>query len=151
MSDAVNALVFHYADDARVALPPHTSTALVEAAELVEVPAAPYFCKHLLRWQNQWLPVLELQSLLNASPSHHPPRGTHVLVVAYQAAKNAAIEYGALRLVGLPLMVPVTDAMACDLPATSDYWSQIAISCFEYEGQPVPVLDTKQLFAAARA
>jgi chemotaxis protein histidine kinase CheA len=148
MSAQANAIVFRYSHDAGAALPPHTSIALVEATDMIEVPATPYYGNRLLRWQDKLLPVLDLHPLLKAEPIPNRLPERHLLVVAYQSSKYAAIEYGALCIVGLPTTVAVTDEMACALPPNSDYWPVIALSCFMHDGQPTPVLDTARLFAS---
>jgi hypothetical protein len=75
----------------------------------------------------------------------------HVLVLAYQEAPARPIAYGAVCARLLVRMVEVADSQGCELPADSDLWPWIALSCFKHEGHAVPVLDTGRLFAQAPA
>jgi len=73
-------------------------------------------------------------------------RPGYALVGAYQSRPGARIEHGAVATLSLPQTVGVDDASQCDLPQDSDLWPLLALSCFEHEGQPVPILSTAQLF-----
>lgn len=142
------AMIFRYGGEAPVALPPHVAMAVMDSAGLVEVPGAPSHCRYLLRWQERLVPVIDLQGLLTAAAGASATAYAHVLVVAYQAGARQPLDYGALMLASLPATVTVDDATACALPDDSASWRQIALSCFELDGQRVPVLDTARLFAA---
>ncbi len=145
--NTAQAMLIQYAPKFYAALPVHTSIALLDEFTLIEVPAAAYFCRHLVQWQQQFLPVMDLQALLHGAPLHHAPCAKYVMVLAYQKARFAALEYGALLLVDLPKTQSVTDEMATELPSNSDYWSSIARACFRHQEMPIPILDTASLFA----
>ncbi len=130
-----------------VAFAPHTTMALVEAPQLTPVPGAPYYCAGLIPWQDGQVPLLDLNALLLACPpSTAAPLG-HALVLAWQAAPGAPLEYGAVCARSLVQLIDVSDGQACELPSDSDLWPWIAIACFEHGGAPVPVVDTARLFA----
>ena len=131
-----------------VALPVHTTLEIVEQPEIIEVPGAPYYGLGMLRWQGRYLAVLNLCTLLNAYPKAGAARTRHALVVAYQVAPRRPIEYGAIVTVNLPQAIQVSDGMQCPLPADSDLWPLISISCFMHEGRPVPIVNPGRLFGA---
>ena len=143
------ARLIEYAPGRQVALPPHTTIELLENPAVVTVPGAAYYACGLLAWQGRQLPLLDLHALLRAYPgvnSAAPPR--YALVLAYQRAPRQPVEHGAISLAVLPQTVTVTDKAGCELPADSDLWPLLALSCFLHQGHAVPILDTARLFAA---
>jgi len=130
-----------------VAFPAHTTIALIDSPQVVEVPGAPYYCLGLVAWQGQRLPLLDLNALLRAYPDSSTPATGHVLVLAYQSEPGRPAEYGAVCARLLVSMIEVADSQRCELPRDSDLWPWISLSCFEHEGHAVPVLDTSRLFA----
>lgn len=131
-----------------VALPLHTTMEVVERPTVVEVPGAPYYALGMLRWQDRWIPVIDLCTLLEAYQKLSAPPRRHLLVVAYQRAPRQPLEYGAIVTVSLPRTVRVHDSQACGLPQHSDLWPLIADSCFSENGQvAVPIVNTARLFA----
>lgn len=144
----VVARLIEYAPGCLIALPSHTTLELVEPPVLVPVPGAAYYAYGLLAWQGSLLPLLDLDRLLRADPRADltsAPR--YALVLAYQRAPRRPIEHGAIGLAALPRTVSVGDEARCELPADSDLWPLLALSCFRHEGRAVPILDTAKLFA----
>ncbi|NKE66368.1 chemotaxis protein CheW [Ramlibacter sp. RBP-2] len=133
-----------------VAFAPHTTMALLEEPPVTPVPGAPYYCVGLIPWQDGHVPLLDLNTLLQACPPSEPAPLGHALVLAWQAAPGAPLEYGAVCARSLVQMIEVSDGQACDLPSDSDLWPWIAIACFEHGGRAVPVVDTARLFAELR-
>lgn len=143
--EPAQALLLEYRRGHHVALPPHTVQDHLALAELLTVPGAPYYCVGSVVWQGETLPVWDLNALLRAYADVNVPAFRHVLVIAYQAAPGAPLQFHALCApVELPDIM-VSDDMQCPLPADSDLWPLIAISCFAHEGRAVPVLDTARL------
>lgn len=141
------ARLLEYKRDGFVAFAPHTTMALVDSPEVVPVPGAPYYCMGLIPWQDGHVPLLDLNTLLRAYPGGERAPPGHVLVLAWQEAPGAPLQYGAVCARSLVQMVEVTDDQACELPDDSDLWPWIAVSCFQHEGQAVPIIDTARLFA----
>jgi chemotaxis signal transduction protein len=145
----VVARLLQYSRGRHIALPPHTTIELIENPQVLPVPGSAYYGHGLMAWQGQHSAMIELEVLLRAIPGGHALRAPrYALVVAYQRAAGLPIEHGAIALAQLPESVTVSDAAACALPGNSDLWPVIALSCFQHEGQPVPVVDTSKLFGA---
>ena len=141
------ARLLEYQRDRFVAFAAHATVELIENPPLIPVPGAPYYCRGLMAWQGQHIPLIDLQTLLRAYPTELLAKApVHVLVVAFQRAPYAPLEYGALCAPSLVRMVQVTDDQACALPQDSDLWHWIAASCFSYVGHAVPILDVAKLF-----
>jgi hypothetical protein len=143
------ARLVEYTHGRRVALPPHTTLEVVEHPAVIQVPGAAYYGWGLLAWQGQWLPMIDLDAVLRAYPGEQHARAPrYALIVAYQRGDGHEVEHGAIGLASLPVTVQVEDSAACDLPEGSDLWPSIALSCFEFEGDTVPIVDTAKLFGA---
>jgi chemotaxis signal transduction protein len=143
------AYLLEYSQGHYFAFPAHTGVELVEQPRVVAVPGMPYFCLGLMAWQRRQLPLLDLAKLV-AGPlpqGNGNPSIGHVLVLAYQTARGKALEYGAVCAPSLISKLEVIDSQQCELPKDSDLLPRIALSCFEYEGQAVPILDSASLFA----
>lgn len=145
----VAARLIEYAPGSHVALPPHTSLELIEHPAIVAVPGTAYYGCGMLSWQGRYIPVIDLAALLRAYQERFDigqPR--YALIVAYQRASGAPIEYGALALAQLPQIVEIGDDAWCDLPTDSDIWPHLSLSCVQHEHHAVPILDTAKLFMA---
>lgn len=140
------ARLLEYRHGRHIALPVHASREVLERPQVVAVPGTAYYCAGMTKWQGQWLPVLDLQVLLNAYRAEHAAPTRYLLVVAYQSASFQPLRHGVIALPVLPTTIEVADDALCPLPADSDLWPLLALSCFEHDGQPVPVLDAARLF-----
>jgi chemotaxis signal transduction protein len=141
------ARLLEYERGRHVALPVHTTMEVVERPVIIEVPGAPYYALGMMRWQDRWIPVIDLHTLLEAYQKPSAPPKRHVVVVAYQRAPRRPLEYGAIATVSLPRTVQVHDGQACALPPHSDLWPLIADSCFSENGQfAIPIVNTTRLF-----
>lgn len=140
------ACLLEYARGAFVALPVHAGVELVEQPRVVAVPGMPHFALGLMAWQGRRLPLIDLGRHLEEGGAPAPVPFSHVLVVAFQTAAGQPLTYGALCAPFLVRMIEVTDSQQCPLPVSNERWPQIATSCFQYQGQPVPVLETARVF-----
>ncbi|MDP3702195.1 MAG: chemotaxis protein CheW [Hylemonella sp.] len=145
------ACLLEYARGTCVALPVHAGVELVEQPRVVAVPGMPHFARGLIAWQGRQLPLIDLGRHLEEGGSPAPVPFSHVLVVAFQTAPGQALDYGALCAPFLVRMIEVTDSQQCPLPVGSERWARMAASCFRYQGQPVPVLETARVFGPSVA
>lgn len=145
----VLARLVEYASGRYIALPPHTTYALIEQPPVEAVPGAAHYAYGLLTWQDARLPLLDLGALLHVDPGtvlSAVPR--YALIVAYQSVARGPLAYGAIGMDSLPQTIAIGDEAQCALPEDSRLWPQLALSCFRHEGEAVPILDTARLFAA---
>jgi hypothetical protein len=141
-----------YAPGRTIALPPHTTFALLEQPVVFEVPGAARHACGLLSWRDMRLPLLDLNRLLHGEVDEEYIRVPRFAqVVAWQPAPYWPLQYGALGLSSMPQTIVVEDESQCALPEDNARWTLFALSCFQHEGQVIPVLDTARLFGAAGA
>ena len=119
---------------------------LPDAPALLDVPQSPAYCRKVLVWQQEILPLLNLAARLLGRPVIGG--SGLVAVTAYQEHPGADPRYGALMLSAPPVRVRVADSQACGLPETQSGWRCLALACFEHAGcGSVPVLDLAKVFS----
>jgi hypothetical protein len=97
-------------------------------------------------WQERLLPVMDIAARLGGAARTSPFLG----VVGFQQQRGEYPQFGALMLACPPRQVLVTDEQACPLPEENTAWRALAISCFEHEGAPVPVLNLNRVFGSVQ-
>jgi hypothetical protein len=145
---ATPAQLLEYAHGRHVALPQHATLEVLEQPQIVPVPGSAYYSVGLAKWQNRWLPVIDLHVLLQAYRKQYAAPTRYLLVVAYPTAPRTPLQHGVIALPMLPAVITVFDDTLCPLPTDSDLWPHLALSCFEHQGRPVPILDTGRLFGS---
>lgn len=103
------------------------------------VPITPEYCKHVIEWREYLIPVVNIAVLFDHQKQD---RIQQIGIFAYQLADNQPLNYIAIALQATPAHISVIDAQLCDLPHyfTQDK-RQLALSCFSYNGCPVPILN----------
>lgn len=119
---------------------------LVQLPPVFEIVDVPAYCRYVLLWQGDVVPVLDLAAWASGRPA--TPTSTITGIFAYQT--KDAIAYGALPLLTVPARRRVRDEQACALPDQPvDGWARIALSCFSESDKQVPILDLRRLFSGA--
>ena len=120
---------------------------LVEEPILEHIPYTPVHCRHVLLWEGELLPVMDLAAWLTDQATERARAS--VSVVRWQDHSDTAPHYGALLFTGIPQKVQISDNQACDLPEQPAGWQAIALSCFRYDDQSVGILDLPRIFSDA--
>ncbi len=140
------AWLLSYAPSRYFALPLQACHELVEFPEIITVPGVAHYSLGLLSWRQQWLPLIDMNSLITGEPAKLTDN-SHCVVVAYRA-QSGNIAYAALSLHTFPQLIEVKDEAICALPEKTTFdWSTIASSCFRYADSRVPVIEGSQLFS----
>lgn len=117
---------------------------LLDVPVTYPVPHTPSYCNRVVSWQGRLLPVMDIARRLGAER-----RDTrYVAIVGYLGKKDGEAQFGAVPLVSPPRQVVVSDEQACKLPDNLQEMRGMTISCFEMDGQPVPVLNLGHLFGS---
>ena len=140
------ARILEYAPGRYLALPIHTTLEIVEDPEILPVPGIASYGVGLLKWQESWIPVVDLARLLHGTPTPDADKPKYVLSLAYQRIAGEALEYAAVVLPSLPETAFVDNDLFCDLPDDSPHWPSISLSCFTYKEKAAPIVDTGRLF-----
>lgn len=146
--NAAMAYLVRYADFAAVAFPTHVSQEFIECPQyIVRIPDMAGYAYGMIEWRKQWLPLIDLQTLLHPkqTSTDFSITPSYCLVLAYRN-NQGNIAFAAVALQKMPEMVYVHNEDFCPLPNTSHLWSALAISCFAHQQKPVPILSTDKLF-----
>jgi chemotaxis signal transduction protein len=115
---------------------------LIDMPTTFSVPCTPLYCRRVVFWQERLLAVMDIASRLNGTAQ----QAKYIAVVAYQQRRGDSPLFGALLLATPPLQAAVSDEQACRLPENTLGWDNLAISCFDYLGDAMPVLNLNRLF-----
>lgn len=117
---------------------------LIDQPKTFVLPDTPQYCRRVVFWKDQLLAVMDMNVRLGGLPE--PPK--LLAVAGYQSSSGGETRFGALMLASTPVAVSVGNSQACALSELSSVWQPLAISCFEHEGVPVPVLNLGRIFAS---
>ncbi len=121
---------------------------MVDMPASFAVPCTPAHCRRVVLWQERLLPVMDIAVRLGGAS---PATSSFIGVVGYQRQRGEYPQFGALALASPPRQLAVTDDQACRLPEEHSAWRELAISCFEHQGVPVPVLNLNRIFGSTRS
>jgi hypothetical protein len=112
---------------------------VVASPEIHRVPFGPTWCRALMYWREQLLPL--------ALPENTHVHDMHVVVVAYQTQARAPLQYAALPICGHPRQIEVGDT-DCALPAACALNEATLRACFQHDGRVVLVPELSMWFGA---
>ncbi len=111
--------------------------------KLFEIPRCPPYCSRVFLWQEEILPLMDLQTRLLHQPVQPVPKLIAILGYGEEG------QLGALTLRTPPLRIRVRDEQACALPEEQVHWQRFTLACFLHEDYgAVPILDLQGLFAS---
>lgn len=143
-----DAWLLQYALGAYVALPIKACQEIVESPAVLAVPSMRSYALGMLRWREQWLSLIDLNSLLSGEAAKPISDESHCLIVAYYTADNQ-VGYVALSLPYFPYLLQVNDNAICALPSDNSIWQTVADSCFRFQNHRVPIVNGSKLFSRA--
>ena len=117
----------------------------IDSPALLDIPQSPPHCCHVLIWQDNILPVMDLGVWLRGQTVQRDQLA--VGIVTYQDQSAAAPQHGAVLLASAPTRVSVHDNQACELPNQPAGWPALAISCFAADGKVIPILHLPNIFS----
>jgi chemotaxis signal transduction protein len=141
----MNAWLLDFGDACRAAVGARELLHLVDAPATFAVPCTPGYCRRVVLWQERLLPVMDIATRVGAQPGKAP----FLAVIGYQQQRGEYPQFGALMLSSPPRQLAVSDEQTCRLPEENSAWQELAISCFEHQGAPVPVLNLCRIFSSA--
>jgi len=135
----IGAWLLPVSDKQNIAVAEYQMYEYVVSVQMADVPLAPPFCQKMMFWQERLVPIIKLDLLFDSSTCNDP-KG--YVIVAYQAAPKASVQYAGLAVSGAPYRITVEHNSATELPGSISDTLQYAIqSCFLYKKKPVPILN----------
>ena len=140
----MNAWILDFGNNYKAAVGGRELLHLIDTPVIYAVPHTPSFCNKVVSWQEQLLPVMDIAAKLGGANQSVK----FIAVVGYQNQRGKQPEYAGLKLDSPPKQVSISDEHACNLPEAAQFWHEIAISCFEYQGEAIPVINLQVVFKA---
>lgn len=137
-----NAWLLDFGDAGRAAVGMLVLLELVEQPETFRLPYTPPYCNRVFFWKDHLLPVMDVAARLGEAAL----QDKLLAVIGYQSGE--ATRFGALLLASPPVAVTAANSAACPLPEAPSGWRQLSTSCFDFQGEAIPVLNLSRLFAS---
>jgi len=118
---------------------------IINRPNTFNVPNAPEYCKNIIIWNDNILPVIDFSCVFNKARSS--ANCDVVAVIIYRNCNNE-IQYGGISLAVTPELEFVDNKQMCKLPDYTGDLQSISLSCFiSKEGHEVPILDMSKMFS----
>jgi len=112
---------------------------------VVGLPGLPAFCEQGFVWRNQFIPALDLWSLLTRRRMPTTNSEHLAAIIAYENAQGE-ISIGAILLAGVPKLIAVAPVQSVAITELHQEWQLLAQAAFKDENTLYPVLDLRCLF-----
>lgn len=118
---------------------------IVDEPEYMSIPQAPEYCRHVILWNDNIVPVMNLTSWASGSLQAHDSAVVAILV--YKDSQEKFL-YGGVKLDNTPMQERVKNDQFCQLTENMDKWRAVSLSCFKTNaGDIVPIIDVPKLFS----
>ncbi len=119
---------------------------IFDQPELFEVPCTPLHCHQVLVWQEDVLPVMDIDAWVN--PYQQTAKEPFAGIVAFQQSADMPVQYGCIKLIAPPQRIRVSDSSACEIPEENSFWLELSLASFrDADGQVLMVLNLPKLFS----
>lgn len=114
------------------------------------IPRTPLHCSKVLNWQNQVIPVWDVNTWLLANERVDErtvsTSASLAVLIGYQPQPKKMPQLGALMLVEPPLRITISTDQECTNPTASP-WRALASAFLVYEEEQLAVLDLRRVFS----
>lgn len=120
---------------------------IVDQPEYIAIPQAPEHCKHVILWNENIVPVINLSSWIYG---HEKSEDYGVIAILIYKNVDGKLLYGGIKMLDMPMLDKVKNDQGCALPENVNKWKEISLSSFKQSnGNVVPILDVPALFLQA--
>ncbi len=142
MSQSVSAWWLKTGGAYSLAVGQHELIEVVEAHEVIDLPCGPVFCRQVVSWREEILPLVQLSYLDGSGPDGQIQ---YFAIFAWQDAEGEALQHAAIALTSMPESILVNDQQIMEWSEgiVESVWHSWLMSCIEYQGEVVllPALD----------
>ena len=135
-------------DSLSIAIGDHEMVEFVQAAAIsFPVPGSPDYCGHVVFWQNNLIPVIDMGVLLGKPALD---ASAFMSLVAYQQQPGSPLQYLAIKVTTAPEKILVDDAQVSEIPdeLSNSLLMPACHSCFTHGDRSVVILDIAGLCSA---
>lgn len=112
------------------------------------VPLSPVYCHLVFLWQNEIIPVLDLNAYFDVGDDDINDFERFTCIINY-SNENGKVSFGGLLLSSIPVRISVADEQACELPDDIRNLHYFSRSCFYTpDSGATPILNLSRLFSA---
>lgn len=142
-----DAWLLESSDSLFIAVGDHEMLEFVNAPIVFSVPGAPDYCRSVIYWQTNLVPLMDLDVLLGRSVETAKKL---ICTLAYQQQPGVPLEYLAIAVSKAPVKIRVDDEQACEVPddIADSLIMPVSLSCFMHDEQPVLICDLARLCSA---
>lgn len=139
MSDTTPAWLLRVADDIQFSVGEHQALEYIESPHLHQVPMAPDYCKSVIFWQSQIVPVVDMNVIYEKPATPHVQ---HIMIIAYQKTDNVPLDYVAFILSAAPEKIEVNDDDFTELPEIyPERLKPYVLSAFNHQNTVTSIFD----------
>jgi chemotaxis signal transduction protein len=139
----LNAWLLDFGHTLRAAVGTRVLLHIIDNPKLHIVPCTPAYCRSVVSWQGQLLPVMDMASILDGNPQIP----LLLAIAGYQDQTENITRFGAFLLSAPPTAIAVADTQSCPLPEQPISWNKFALSCFNYHDEAIPILNLARIFS----
>ena len=111
----------------------------------VSLPGLPAFCEQGFIWRNQFIPALDIHSLVTRRRMQGTDKEQLAAIIAYEDAQGT-LTMGAILLRGVPKLLPVKASQSVSLAELAPEFQSLSQAAFKDENNLYPVLNLRSLF-----
>ncbi len=129
----------------------HASISQMELVHIVNdpvfipIPRSPAFCQRVIIWNDNILPVVDLNQICDQPASSGEYKV--VAVILFRNNSNDLL-YGGIALESSPVLEYVNNSQSCTIPDRAKQLQDVTLACFtSAQGHQVPILDMTRIFS----
>jgi len=118
---------------------------IIDEPDYMSIPQAPDYCKDVVLWNNNIVPVMSLASWLTSCLQVD---NTGVVAIVVYQDDQGKHKFGGIKLSSPPIQAKVNNSQQCQLTDDLDKWRKVSLSSFKSKtGDIVPIIDVSKLFS----
>jgi len=143
---SLSAWVLQVSAEQNIAISQYEMSHIEESPKLKSIPGAPEWCRHVMLWKNQIIPVMDF-TYIHSSLDGQESSSNMFCILRLFDNKNQTTKYGAIKILQPPVLESVTNHQAIDKIDIESGIRDISISAFKRGDESiVPIIDIQNLF-----
>jgi len=144
-TNGVDAWVLTIGQEINIAVGQFELVHIINRPEYLHVPQAPEYCKQVIIWNNNIVPVINLSSLF--LDTNQQDACVAVAILMYENDQGNLV-YGGIKLMGIPVMEKVFNEQQCKTPSALLKMENMSVSSYMSKtGVITPILNVSSIFS----